>query len=348
MDWQDGLDFTYANPGQRCRATTARRVIPGAAFLPGSLCKYVSTDLQTWMDGGTVGPTAAGASQLGIAGVVEIDWPGFSGADPIVTTSSGVAGGQSFPVLRGSQFVKLCTYGYHPGVLVDQSAGTTLTHGVRLTSSANSAGYAQGVPTTGGTGPPVLGSSFGFAQLPAAGIGSSLTQAALVQAVQAFTITGTPVAGDSASITIQSPYQGTPFNIPLNTAGVVQTTTWTLPAITAAQAASVTTMAAAFVAYLNLQANFSKYYTATNAAGVISVTVNATANPFFVTWANGAAAYFSVSGMFVNVLTTTAAYVPGPNYNNGQITSAMAATFGAATAGTGYKGLVPAFICGIL
>jgi hypothetical protein len=194
----------------------------------------------------------------------------------------------------------------------------------------------------------VLGSSFGFAQLPAAGIGSSLTQAALAQASSPFTIGNNPAAGDSFTLTIQSPYQGTPFNIPLNTAGVLQTTTWTLPAITAAQAASATTMAAALVAYLNLQASFSKYYTATNAAGVVTITVNANANPFFVTWANGAAAYFSVSGMFVNVLTTTAAYVPGPNYNNGQITSAMAATFGAATAGTGYKGLVPAFICGIL
>jgi hypothetical protein len=128
----------------------------------------------------------------------------------------------------------------------------------------------------------------------------------------------------------------------------VQTTTWTLPAITAAQAASATTMAAAFVAYLNLQPNFSQYYTATNVAGVISVTVNALANPFFVTWAGGGAGYFSVSGMFANTLTTTCLYIPGPSYNNGAIASTGATFANGTTAGTGYKGLIPAFLGGVI
>jgi ABC-type iron transport system FetAB permease component len=112
--------------------------------------------------------------------------------------------------------------------------------------------------------------------------------------------------------------------------------------LTAAQAVSVTTAAAAVVAYLNSQPSYSQYMTASNVAGVITNTINALSTAFLVTAGSGTTVtdsyYLSISGMIVNNASngwTIAASSTGGTIAN--VTTQWAG-------GTGYKGTVPGYV----
>jgi hypothetical protein len=305
-----------------------------ANYAPGIILALVSIDNQTYPDFQTVQPLPAGTTKGKIAGVVAADWPGFSGSINAGGVPTYVSSAQTS--IRGTQFVnatiKGIAYAY-----VDQagSGAVTIVDGLPIVSSRNTAGYGQGVAVATA----VSGALVGVANLPASGIGSSLTAAALAQAAQVFTV-ATPAAGDVLNLIIQSPY--------LDTApGTLQTATWSL-ALTPTTAASATTAAAAMVAYLNLQPNFSQYFTAANAAGAITVTVNALSTPFLVTFgataANGTLGetgrfFTHISGMVANSLTT-ASNVTGAG---GTTFVATGSTF---TGGTGFTGKIPILVNG--
>jgi len=306
------------------REECAYRPVASTTYLSGALLQMVSLDLELFTDNKCVQLSSTAATQQKLAGFVSETWPGFSGSVPpatFVTTAN-----QSN--IRGTQLIDAVLKGFHPGVLIDQSGagGVTVTDGIPLISSRNSAGYVQGAAASS-----IPGSGIAVAALPASGIGSSLTAATLAQASQTDTLTGTPAVGDTLSVTIQSPYASV-------SPGVAQTTTWTTPPLTAAQAASVTTAATALAAYLNTQANFTKYFIATSSAGVVTVTVNALSAGFGVNFGTGSneqsAFSISISGMVANSLTFAV------SSTGGTTSTAGAATL---TGGTGYKGTVPAW-----
>lgn len=305
------------------RAESDWRPGPSITFTPGLAVKLASQDVQIYPDAKTIVLTATGAGQESILGVVSDDWTGF-------TPGGSFASPATAP--RGTTGVRVVSAGYHPGVLVDQSGtgAVTITNGIPLVASRATAGYSQGVAAA--SAPGAYG-CVGVASLPASGIGSSLTAAALAQASQTDTLTGTPAVGDTLSVTIESPYIGT-------APGVAQTTTWTTPGLNTAQAVSVTTAAAALRDYLNGQASFSKYFTATASAGVLTVTVNSAAALFRINFGSGttvtAAFDIAISGMVANSLTFAVAATGG-----------TIATAGGANlaGGTGYLGPVPALVC---
>ena len=106
--------------------------------------------------------------------------------------------------MRGTQFIRAKVKGINY-VWIDQSgtASVTITDGIPLVSSRVTAGYAQGVAVATATNPQ---SQVGVANLPASGIGSSLTGSAatLAQASTTFTVGGTPAAGDVLTATFNS------------------------------------------------------------------------------------------------------------------------------------------------
>jgi hypothetical protein len=303
-----------------------------ATYLPGLVLQLTAVDSQILPDFQTVQLTPAAANATKLAGVVSHDWAGFDGAGNFVAPASQLN-------LAGTAFLTAKVKGISY-VWVDTSAGVTITDGIPLSSSANTAGYAQGVAIASSLGPCVIG----IANLPSTGIGSSLTGAALAQATQTWTIAGAPntLGGDTIGVTIQSPYLDTQ-------PGTVQTTTINT-VLTAAQSVSVTTAAAAVVASLNANPFFATYFTAANVAGVITVTVNGLANPFLVTGGltslSGQATeqwrfFTHISGMVANTLTTTASYT-----QTGASTGTNTAGGATFSGGTGYKGKVPAMIYG--
>lgn len=326
--WQGTADSTNNNlPNDGAHGSENYRPVANTTYTPGALLQLVSVDEQVAPDFMTVQLSTNAASVANCVGVVSQSWPGFSPSDGFVSTS----GTES--LVRGTQFVKATVKGAAP-ILVDQSGtgAATIVNGSPLIGSAASAGYAQGASRAAAIsgGSQVVAS----ATLPASGIGSSLTAAALAQASQTVTIAGTPAAGDVITVTLQSPY--TTAN-----PGVAQTIAFAAPALTTAQAASVTTAAAAVVAYLNSTPAFSTFFTATNAAGVITITVNALSAPFLVTFGSGTTVtgQFSIgiSGMIANSLSVAASAVGGSTATAGGSTFA---------GGTGYKGLIPAIING--
>jgi hypothetical protein len=305
------------------------RPIGGATYLPGMLVALVPQDSQIYPDECTIQPTPVGAG-LGtlIMGVVAEIWPGFNGS---IGAASYVA--PPSPVTqRGTSGVDFVLRGFHPAVLIDQSGAgaVTLTNGLPIIASRATPGYGQGVALATAVAALSVGA---IAMLPAAGIGSSITAAALAQAAQTDTLTGAPSTGDVLSVTIQAPY--TTAN-----PGVVQTISWIATPLTAAQATTVTTAAAALVAYLNAQPSFSTYFIATSAAGVVTVAVNALSMPFQVTNGIGGvtAEQFSIglSGMISNSLSFAAATVSGTT-----VSTAGGATL---AGGTGFKGTIPAYV----
>lgn len=316
------------------RGMTPFRPLANTAYPPGTVLQLAARDAQIYPDIKTVRPSVAQAntvvSQRLFAGVVSAQWPGFNGSigAPSYTSPSANPGPGG---ARGSQYVYATCKGVG-GILVDQSGSgaVTLVHGGALVVSVASTGYAQGGADTVAVVP------IAVATLPASGIGSSITAAALAQAAQTFTV-ATPAAGDIVNTTIQSPYtEASP--------GVVQTTTWSLT-LTSATAASATTAGAAIVAFLNAQPNFSQYFIATNAAGVVTVTVNALSTPFQITYGTGTTLTdvwsIGLSGMIANSLTTAASVTGsgGTTYTAGGANLAS---------GTGYKGLIPAMIYGMI
>jgi hypothetical protein len=312
------------------RTLDTYRPLGGVTFTPGLLVALASLDLQTYPDQSTVQLTGTGAGVQLIQGAVADIWPGFGGSigSPNYTSATNQN------TARGSQGVDAVTSGYHPAVYIDQSGtgAVTITNGIPIVASRATAGYGQGVAAA--SAPGGLGTA-GVAWLPASGLGSSLTAAALVQASATDTLTGTPATGDVLSVTIQAPYNTT-------SPGVAQTLTFTNSPLTSAQATSVTTAAAALAAFLNSQPAFSQYFTATSAAGVVTVTVNALATPFQVTYGSGSyvSSQFSIglSGVVGNSLSFAVATVSGAT-----VSTASGAAF---TGGTGFKGTIPMFIAG--
>lgn len=307
----------------------------------GILLQIVPVNSQIFPDFQTVQPMPAAANGTKFAGVVADDWNGFDNAG--IYPSSFLTPASQLNV-RGTSFINAVVKGV-AYVFVDTSAGVTITDGIPLTSSANTAGYAQGVAVAS-----ALPSIIGWANLPSSGIGSSLTGAALAQATAVFTITGTPASGDVITITLQNQYTD-------NQPGTVQTTAISTT-LNATTAATVTTAAAAVVASLQANPLFATstgfgiggYFTAANAAGVITITVNASANGFLVTGGTAATSgstteqwrYFTfISGMVANTLTATSTYTQAGG-SSGAISSP--ANF---SGGTGYKGKVPALILGM-
>ena len=309
------------------------RPVGNVTYPVGSICQVVTTDLWIYPDACTVNLPATGtiAVAVNLVGAVSDDFNGFN---PIANPVSYLApGGTSYLSQRGTTGVRLVTKGYHSGVLIDQSGSSvvTVTNGVLLGSAVNTSGYAAGYATAPTKGGQILGS----AVLPASGIGSSLTAGSLAQASNVFTV-ATPASGDIVNTKITSPYVST-------APGVAQTTTWSLT-LNAATAVSATTAGNAITAFLNAQPSFSQYYTATNSAGAVTVTVNALSNPFLVNFGTGSTITgqfnIGVSGVVPNTFSTVGS-VTGAG---GTTYSAAATTFGGSTAGTGYKGICPAWI----
>lgn len=336
-EWSQITDTTTANlPSVGPRGRQVYRPFKTSGnYQPGTVLQLVSVDNQFYPDWITVQPMPSGTTLGKFAGVVPDDWPGFAGSVNAVpyAAASYVSTTQSTPgLVRGTQFVGAVVKGY-ARVLIDQSGAgaTTLTDGLALVSSRNTAGYAQGLTAASAFGGL---STVGVANLPAAGIGSSITAASLAQATQTFTVT-TPANGDTLNMVLQIPYTDL-------APGAVQTATYSLT-LNATTAGSVTLAAAAMVAYLNAQPSFSAWWVATNVAGVITVTVLAGAPDWLVTYGSGTVetsrAVFSLSGMLANSLTTSSS-VTGAG---GTGFAAGGANF---TGGTGYFGRVPAFILG--
>lgn len=308
------------------------RPIANALYLPGTNCNLVPLDQQVYPDQGTVQPTPIVVAQQGlVCGVVSEVWQGFS---PTNTPTNALQtptfqSPNSILTARGTQGVLLVVRGHHPGVLVDTTAGVAIGNGTFLIPSATTAGYAQGATTV----PSLAMSTIGGAMLPAAGLGSVIGSGSLAQASQTATIAGTVTAGDVLTLTLQYPYSPT-------NPGVPQTQNFSyvvLPAQTA------TTAGTAFANQLNGNAGFSQFYTASSAAGVMTIAVNALATPFLITVGSGNIVTgqwaVSLSGSVGNSITFAAAKT-GPG----------ATTFvaGGATlaGGVGFKGYLPAFITG--
>ncbi len=310
-----------------------RPAVASTVYSPGIALQFSAQNLQPYPDQKGVGLPPASANQQSIVGIVSETWVGFGGSvSPANYTSpANLTAG----LLRGTQYIEAVISGFHPQVLVDQ-AGTgavTIVDKLPLIASRGTAGYLMGGSVSAPNG---ISAFAGNASLPASGIGSSITAAALAAATQTDTITGTPAAGDTLSVTIQTPYVS-------SAPGTVQTTTWTTPPLTSAQATSVTTAAAALVAYLNAQPSFSAWFTASNVAGVVTVTVNtfSVTNPmlFKVNFGSGSteSSFFtiSISGMVANSLTFAVAAT------GGSVATAGAATL---TGGTGFMGYLPALV----
>jgi hypothetical protein len=310
-----------------------RPAVASTVYSPGIALQFSSQDIQPYPDQKGVGLPGTGANQQSIVGIVSETWVGFGGSVSPANYTSGA--NLTAGLVRGTQYIDAVISGFHPSVLVDQSGAgaVTIVDKLPLIASRGTAGYLQGGSVSAPNG---ISAFAGNASLPASGIGSSITAAALAAASQTDTIAGAPAAGDTLSVTIQTPY------VP-SAPGTAQTTTWTTPPLTSAQAVSATTAAAALVAYLNAQPSFSAFFTAANAAGVVTVTVNnfSVTSPMFfkVNFGSGSteASFFtiSLSGMVANSLTFAVAATGGSTATAGGANLA---------GGTGFKGYLPALV----
>lgn len=318
-------------------------------YTQGIACSLAAVDSQILPDFQTVVPIPAGTTSPNFVGVVQHGWNGFDNSGTLNTSFISPATQLN---VRGTVYVPLTIKGIEY-VWVDQSGtgAVTITNGIQLVSSRTTLGYGQGVALA--TATPRSG-LIGSANLPASGLGSSLTAAALAQASTTFTVGGTPASGDVLTATIQAPYTDLQ-------PGTAQTFAVSVT-LNATTAASTTTAATALAAAMNANAYFAvqtlhgagsptPYFIATSSAAVVTVTVNAQANPFLVTGGSTNAAgtaieqyryYTFISGMVANSLTTVASVSSGA----GSTLTAAGATFNSGTPGTGYKGKVPALIYG--
>ncbi len=313
------------------RVSDSFRAVAGQVFAPGSAVQIAPLDKQVYGDFATVELTtvALTSSPQNSIGLVSDAWPGFNGSIGTASYTSP----STAQAVRGTSGVDIVEAGFHPAALIDQSGtgAVSITNGSPLVASDATAGYMQGAAAGAGSGYGIIANAL----LPSTGIGATLAAGALAQAAQTDTLTGTPAVGDTLSITVQAPYN-------TSSPGVVQKVTYTTPPLTSAQAASVTTAAAALVAYLNGQPGFSQYFTATNSSGVVTVTVNAAAAPFLVTFGPGidgqgvaSSFYISISGAVGNSLTFAV------SSTGGTTSTAGGAAF---TGGTGYKGTAPVMV----
>lgn len=340
MNIQQAVDLTRNSISEN-RITDDLRPLPGTSYPLGTVLQYVAQDSQAWIDFRTVQPSPLGAAQLKLAGVICEDFIPLTGVTGVLNTTLNKWGGfdgSGSPAAaasgaRGTQKVAATIYGYHPLVLIDNSnaGAVNLTDGVPLGSSQNSAGYAQGVTS------PTGNAQLGWAALPAAGVGSSLTKGAITQASQTVTI-ASPATNDIYFVTVQvSEIQTAP--------GTAQTRTIVIGPLTATQAGSATLAANQAVALLNADPVFLRYYIATNSAGVITVTALANAlyaRYFPAAWINPGTNLnltpflVSLSGSAGNGLTISS----GTTSGSGTATAGA----GSLAAGAGFKGYAPAFI----
>src|SRR5215472_7522694 len=260
---------------QYARQINDFRPVANVTYTPGLCVQLTSQVGEQYPDEGTVQLPGLTANQAGIVGVVWEAWPGFSGAG-LPTTF--VSPANVTTLQRGTSGVGVVVIGYHPSVLIDQSGtgAVAITNGVMLIPSRATAGYSQGTATAPTVGLALVGMAVLALSTDSPSFGNSLGAGALAQAAQTATVTGVPAVGDILTVTIQIPY--TTAN-----PGVAQTLTISTPPLTSGQAASVTTAAAALVATLNANSTFAQYYTANNAAGVVTVAVNALSPLFQVT-----------------------------------------------------------------
>ena len=315
-------------------------------YVNGIACGLVAVDSQILPDFQTVQPLAAGTTTPNFVGVIQPAWQGFDNAGSL--NASYISPATQLNT-RGTVYVPLVVKGV-AYVWVDQagSGAVTITNGIQIVSSRNTAGYGQGVAIA--TATPRSG-LIGSANLPASGIGSSLTAAALAQATQTFTVGGTPAAGDVLTVTLQIPYTDLQ-------PGTAQTHSISVT-LNSTTAATTTTAATALAAALNADPYFAvqsvhgvgnpaPYYLATSSTNVVTVAINAQANPFLVTGGTTNVAGSSVeqyrfnayiSGMVANSLTTVASVSAGA----GSTLTAGGATF---SGGTGYKGKIPVLVYG--
>lgn len=311
------------------RSEKISRPIANVTYNPGSVLQNVAANLELFPDEKGAQLSSTSAAQTSLVGVVSETWPGFAGSIGAASYTSA----SSYTAFRGTVGIETVTQGYHPAILLDQSGtgAVTVVDKISLIASRASVGYAQGGSATAPGGGTFVVAN---AKLPASGIASSLTAAALAQASQTDTLAGTPAAGDILSVTIQTPYVS-------SAPGTAQTTTWSTPPLTAAQAVSVTTAGLALLTYLNAQPGFSQFFIASQAAGVVTITVNALANPFKINFGSGSAETnafnISLSGMVANSLTFAVASSAGA----GTTSTAGAANL---ASGTGYLGIVPGYV----
>lgn len=328
------------------------RPAPGSSYPVGTLVIIADMSKQRYKDLATVVPSAASVTSKPIMGVVAeqfrgspippgvspnfgVNQGGFDGAGLIIEPAAGALGTDKIDV----------TYmGMHGLVQVDQTSGAAaITNGVSLVPSANAAGKAMGLAA------PVLGSFLGSAVLNAAAPFNTLGTGAVTQASQTITITGTPVVNEVYTIQFQVPFVEVSGGS--GAYGIAQYGTLTLT-LTAAQAVSATTAAAAVVAALTANLYLSNWYSATNSSGVITVTV--VSNPFLVTIAGpdgvnyGARFYLTTNGTVGNSLTLGTMTVSSTSIltasgSNSAFTG-YPTTSPVFSSGAGYVGTVPALI----
>lgn len=326
-------------------------------YTQGIACGLVAVDSQILPDFQTVQPLASGTTTPNFVGVVRTGWAGFdnqgalNGSYLSVASQTNVKGTQYVPVtIKGIEYVWIDGSG---------TGAVDITNGIQIVSSRTTAGYGQGVALA--TATPRSG-LIGSANLPATAFPAissvtTLKAAALAQASTTYTIAGTPAAGDVLTATIQAPYNDLQ-------PGTAQTFVVSVT-LNATTAVSATTAAVALTAAFNASPYFAvtsyhgqtaaggiyPYFTATSSAGVVTITVNALANPFLVTGgttnASGTAVeqwrYYSfISGATANSLTTVAAV----NGGAGSTLTAAGATFNSGTPGTGFKGKCPVLVYG--
>ncbi|MGH7716287.1 MAG: hypothetical protein ACREML_09860 [Vulcanimicrobiaceae bacterium] len=309
-------DYSYGP-----RLIDSFRVLPNVTYPVGACLQLVSIDQQVAPDICTVGLPPTTANPQLIMGVVSDAWNGFDNAGSFTSPAANA---------RGTADVDVVLEGYHPAGLIDQ-AGTSavsITNGVALIPSRRTSGYMQGVTTA------VAGyGTVGIAVLPASGLCSSLTAAALAQGSNTVTVAGTPATNDVLTVNVQIPYNTTAPGI-----AQVRTVSTTL---TSAQAASVTTAAAALVVALNADPVFAAYYIATSAAGVVTITV-APGALFTITYATTWSGYTVTGGQMT--FTWTGSACNGATITSSAVGGSTLTAAGNIAAGTGYFGSIPLMV----
>lgn len=314
------------------------RPLPSGTFASGTVVQLAALDSQIWKDLATVqiAPTTALGSLIGI--VSEDDagptYGGFDGKGGVVAPAVGARGSGST--------IGITTGGFHTAALIDNSGGSTiaLVDKASLVVSSVTAGRMQAVTTA------AVSALIARAILPAAGPFSSLGSSTLAAATQTVTLAGTPAAGTIITIPVQIPFSDASFGTALYRTVVV-------PALTTAQATSVTTAAAAVIAFFNLDPIASLYYLATASAGVITLTVVSQkfrvtiagydANhgaDFYVTSAGAAGNYLSLATVAISGGGTIAAGGSNSGYAGYPTTSPLF------SGGTGYLGQIPVLVYG--
>lgn len=301
------------------------RPISATLYSPGMNCQLVAQDAQVYPDDGTIRPTViAAAQQFRVIGVVSESWRGFAAQSPGLSYSfTSPSDATTPPKVRGTQGILCVVQGFHPGVLVDASAGASIGNGTILLPSTVTVGYAQGSAALAAVG---MG-QVGVAVLPSTLV---LSTGALAQASGSVVLTNPPSntlrLGDTLTLTI---------TLPLGSGTLVYTSA---PVPTNNYGAYMIS----FATQLNNDPSFTKFFSASGVSQTLTITLNANSNQIIVPTrlptGQNADLPLSLSGLLGNVVTF------GLTCTNR--TAVVAVT--QPTGGSGYRGTVPAFITGAL